>query len=1090
MSTANPETPVKKESHDEWMATHLNYYRGTKRGSNKVSDPKKIHDRLDQLFQAANKRLLLACQRLGEMQGKPSETAIHFPKANDVAFGVTRYLSGLNYNKELTGKEAESYLATLKKAEENLEKFWELVKEAEKKVLETASSDIEKQKEIVSESTKTVQSVKDEMNALKVPAVTETKNRMVTVVFKETKVDANSIKFAEQTRLPFLRTVKPQTKPVKDEIAFLERVLQQKPKFEELAEKLKVAEASKNTAEEVLSKKRSDEFKFEKERDKPKEDYTNKKLALEKTINLLVASGECFGEDHSGFLKSLEEIHLKSTSNNSYEIGFTALETLELAVNAAASKLQNEVIKQAGISNQKLNLVKDPLGLDEVPSLKKSVDIARANIAKPLRDPLIGTEVYKANLAIADFEKLVKQAEEQLDQRPEQVLSCAKKTFLYGEKLEVIGAKSTGDGKISYKNDADQLLAPEALLDAGSKNLVVLAGGTEKFKSASLPVTITIDKNTPSILWEEPLPVLRNNRLTDKTLNATIQNSFKKLVPLNPVYTPALNTLMSNVGMQPLRANFAGNSNYSAAAEKQVTVKVIGTATELGKEAMMSGRSWKGPTSTKDKELLEKWNKDDSGLKTQAQEVMKDIQGMTGDELIAYMDELECEYTPDDPHKVFPSNIWHFPNGLQVRYKPNGDGRPPQTIPPTPMFCIEAKTSDGPSGGKSDVAFKVTSEGNPAAYGPDETLLPDGIPSNSGSQLYKNYMDAACGTTHLKCKPKVEQTITWANPPDIILGQPLGEASLMPTAQDSTALEFTRADTGEVINKDTVLPAGILKLRVKGKETLRYKASSAFVEVDLRVNLKPQVIVWNSVKEILAGSKLGKAVLNATAEDNATLSYFDAENKPIDENTILPAGKGIILKVRSAATASYAAVNEPAVTVTIDVNKQQQEIVWDNPKDISVDEPLTEEHLAAKVKDNAKCIYRNAKGEIIQVGDTLPAGLAQALTVEALATDLYEASLSPLAVKINVKKLTQALTWSPPLELSSGTALGDSVMNAKSSSGVEPVYYDAGRIGLEKTTVLPVGEHQVTAIAPSTDRFEESEPISHTITVKQAEDTL
>ena len=98
MSNVIPKTSVKKDDHDEWMATHLNYFKGAKRGLNTVSDPKITHDRLEQLFQTANNRLVQACQRLGAMENKSSETAVHFPKANDMAYAVTRYLPGLNKN--------------------------------------------------------------------------------------------------------------------------------------------------------------------------------------------------------------------------------------------------------------------------------------------------------------------------------------------------------------------------------------------------------------------------------------------------------------------------------------------------------------------------------------------------------------------------------------------------------------------------------------------------------------------------------------------------------------------------------------------------------------------------------------------------------------------------------------------------------------------------------------------------------------------------------------------------------------------------------------------------------------------------------
>jgi hypothetical protein len=228
---------------------------------------------------------------------------------------------------------------------------------------------------------------------------------------------------------------------------------------------------------------------------------------------------------------------------------------------------------------------------------------------------------------------------------------------------------------------------------------------------------------------------------------------------------------------------------------------------------------------------------------------MTAIKEMNPDELIDYMNKFIT--TGDGAGGKFLSQgtganenmIWYLENGLQVRYKPFGKLRPPPANQTAPMFSIEGKTRNDPDnepsrrGIEEDVAFKLTVGLEPGAYGPDQTILPPAF--STGSQSYKRYMDAACATTHLKCKPKLEQVITWDNPPDLTEGDPLGEASLKPNSQDPTALEFTLA-TDEVITKDKVLPAGKQQiLRVKGKKTLKYLASANFVEVKINVSPKP-----------------------------------------------------------------------------------------------------------------------------------------------------------------------------------------------------------------------------------------------------------
>ncbi len=265
--------------------------------------------------------------------------------------------------------------------------------------------------------------------------------------------------------------------------------------------------------------------------------------------------------------------------------------------------------------------------------------------------------------------------------------------------------------------------------------------------------------------------------------------------------------------------------------------------------------------------------------------------------------------------------------------------------------------------------------------------------------------------------------------------------------------------------------------------TKRYLASAAPVEVKINVNKKVQKITWNPPAEIFVDTKLGDSnVLKAQVEDNAVMSFSDGKDTLINDDTVLPAGKGQTLKLRVAATATYDEVTVP-VTKTIDVNKHQQDLTWGNPSDITVETQLDGTHLNASVKDNANRIYRDAMGKVIQAGDTLPAGLNQTLTVESEETALYEASPKPVPVVINVNKLKQTITWNPRKELTLGMKLGDGVLTAETTSKIEPTYKDEKNNPVDETTVLPVGSHKLTAFAEGTDRFDPAEPVPMTITV-------
>lgn len=65
----------------------------------------------------------------------------------------------------------------------------------------------------------------------------------------------------------------------------------------------------------------------------------------------------------------------------------------------------------------------------------------------------------------------------------------------------------------------EKKLDASASLDAGDKHVVIVAGSTDKFRSAKEVVTIKVAKDTPKVIWPTPLPVLKDKLLTAFTLS-------------------------------------------------------------------------------------------------------------------------------------------------------------------------------------------------------------------------------------------------------------------------------------------------------------------------------------------------------------------------------------------------------------------------------------------------------------------------------------------------------------------------------------------------------------------------------------------
>ena len=370
------------------------------------------------------------------------------------------------------------------------------------------------------------------------------------------------------------------------------------------------------------------------------------------------------------------------------------------------------------------------------------------------------------------------------------------------------------------------------------------------FSASSQSWTVAVEKDTPVLQWSIAVPlVVAGTKLSRDHLNATTQ--FENFGADKPpiAYDHPLHEVLADAKPVSITASVAESALFKAAAPKSVTLKVVADLTALGTEAMGSGQAFKRPQSGAKKAVLDRWDSDNtpSGIKATSRKVLSDVKGMTGDEIEEYMDKFinpegkpaAGTRTPPGPTQPYPDPsgkvvnvIWELPNGMQVRLKPHGDDA---AVQGPPMFCIEGKTCVGPSTSKNQVAFKVTSDGNPGAYGPKETLLPPGLASDKNDLGNKAYMDAACDTTHLKAKAKSAQTITWGNPPDITAGDPLGPQSLNAKADDPASLRYTDS-ADQPVTPATVLQAGQGQvLKVTSVATKRYLATDVPITATINV---------------------------------------------------------------------------------------------------------------------------------------------------------------------------------------------------------------------------------------------------------------
>src|SRR5205823_4421678 len=117
---------------------------------------------------------------------------------------------------------------------------------------------------------------------------------------------------------------------------------------------------------------------------------------------------------------------------------------------------------------------------------------------------------------------------------------------------------------------------------------------------------------------------------------------------------------------------------------------------------------------------------------------------------------------------------------------------------------------------------------------------------------------------------KATPTITWANPANIVYGTALGAAQLNATASVAGTLTYSPVS-------GTVLSAGNAQnLSVSFVPTDAANYTNASANVSINVLKATPTITWANPANIVYGTALGAAQLNATASVAGTITYTPA----------------------------------------------------------------------------------------------------------------------------------------------------------------------------------------------------------------------
>ena len=214
---------------------------------------------------------------------------------------------------------------------------------------------------------------------------------------------------------------------------------------------------------------------------------------------------------------------------------------------------------------------------------------------------------------------------------------------------------------------------------------------------------------------------------------------------------------------------------------------------------------------------------------------------------------------------------------------------------------------------------------------------------------------------------------------------------------------------------------GTYNVTASGLSTANYAITD--ITGSLSISPAAQTITWSTPADITYGTPLGATQLNAAVTGTGpapagTLTYSPAAG------TVLSAGVGQTLTVVAAATLDY---NQATASVLINVQKAAPTITWANPANITPGTPLGPAQLDATASVPGTFVYTPAASFILNPGS------GQTLSVTFTPNDAADYTSVNATAAINVTQAAPTITWANPADITYGTPLGATQLDATAS---------------------------------------------------------
>jgi len=294
--------------------------------------------------------------------------------------------------------------------------------------------------------------------------------------------------------------------------------------------------------------------------------------------------------------------------------------------------------------------------------------------------------------------------------------------------------------------------------------------------------------------------------------------------------------------------------------------------------------------------------------------------------------------------------------------------------------------------------------------------------------------------------PGAVPSITWPPLEPIAFGEKLTPAQLNATASVPGTFVYTPGP-------GYVLPVGTHTLWVTFTPAEYVDDGPLQAANSIVVAKGTPVLTWPAPSQIVCGTALGDAHLNASASVPGTFEYSPAAGQVLQPGT-----HTLCVSFTPADSAKY---NTAEATVSIQVSRETPVIQWPMPEHIPYGTELGATQLCATAPVPGTFEYSPAFGEVLSAG-------VHTLSVVFRPEDDQAYSTSQASVVLTVTKATPSITWKAPDSMMYGAQLSTRQLCA-TASVAGTFEYNPGLGAL-----LASGEHHLSVVFTPADGFDYS----------------